>query len=79
MGKLRNKLTHSASCGNFDFSKAIDLQCKLSHVVNVCVLKILGHDGYYCYKSTAWRSVPLPLLPSANIEPPENADTPAVG
>ena len=30
MGILRNRLTHSASYGNFDFSKVIDLQYKLS-------------------------------------------------
>jgi hypothetical protein len=75
MGTLRNKLTHSASYGNFDFSKVIDLQYKLSHVVDVCVLKILGYDGYYCHKNTAWRNVQLPLLPSANAEPPENMHT----
>ena len=63
MDILRNKLTHSASYGNFDFSKVIDLQYKLSHVVDVCVLKILGHDGYYCHKNTAWRNVRLPLVP----------------
>jgi hypothetical protein len=78
MGILRNKLTHSASYGNFDFSKVIDLQYKLSHVVDVCVLKILGYDGYYCHKNTAWRNVRLPLVPSANPEPPENADSPVV-
>jgi len=69
MGILRNKLTHSASYGNFDFSKVICLQCKLSHVVDVCVLNILGYDGYYCYKSTAWRNVPclFSRQPTSNL------------
>jgi hypothetical protein len=78
IGILRNRLTHSASYGNFDFSKVVDLQYKLSHVVDVCVLKILGYDGYYCHKNTAWRNVRLPLAPSANAEPPENPDAPVV-
>jgi hypothetical protein len=78
MGVLRNRLTHSASYGNFDFSKVIDLQYKLSHVVDVCVLKILGYDGYYCQKNAAWRNVRLPLAPSASAEPQENTDAPVV-
>ena len=78
MGVLRNRLTHSASYGNFDFSKVIDLQYKLSHVVDVCVLKILGYDGYYCHKNTAWRNVRLPLAPSASAEPQENTDASVV-
>lgn len=45
MGILRNRLTHSASYGNFDFSKVIDLQYKLSHVLDVCILKILGYEA----------------------------------
>jgi hypothetical protein len=67
MGILRNKLTHSASYGGFDFSKVVDLQYKLSHVVDVCVLKILGYDGYYCHKNTGWRNVRLPL---ASVDEP---------
>jgi hypothetical protein len=59
MSVLRNKLTHTASYGGFDFSKVSDLQFRLSHVVDLCVLKILGYDGYYCHKVTAWKDVRL--------------------
>jgi hypothetical protein len=63
MGVLRNKLTHTASYGNFDFPKVLDLHVKLSHVVDVCVLKILGYDGYYCHRATAWRNILLGQQP----------------
>jgi hypothetical protein len=59
MGILRNKLTHTASYGSFDFSKVIDLQYKLSHVVDLCVLKILEYGGFYCHKNTGWRNIRL--------------------
>ena len=59
MSVLRNKLTHTASYGGFDFSKVSDLQFRLSHVVDLCVLKILGYEGYYCHKVTAWKDVKL--------------------
>lgn len=59
MNTLRNKLTHTASYGSFDFSKVIKLQGKLSHVVDVCILKILDYDGYYCHKNTEWHNVRL--------------------
>jgi hypothetical protein len=57
MGILRNKLTHTATYGDFDFPKVLDLHVKLSHVVDVCVLRILNYDGYYCHRATGWRSV----------------------
>lgn len=66
MGVLRNKLTHTAFYGDFDFPKVLDLHVKLSHVVDVCVLKILGYDGYYCNRATAWRNVLLGQQPSSD-------------
>jgi hypothetical protein len=59
MAELRNKLTHTASYGDFDFSKVLELHVKLSHVVDVCVLKILGYNGYYCHRATNWRNIRL--------------------
>jgi hypothetical protein len=57
MAELRNKLTHTASYGNFSFPRVLELHVKLSHVVDVCVLKILGYGGYYCHRATNWRNV----------------------
>ncbi len=65
MAELRNKLTHTASYGNFDFPRVLELHVKLSHVVDVCVLKILGYEGYYCHRATNWRSVRLGGEPSS--------------
>lgn len=59
MGILRNRLAHTASYGNFEFSKVRNLEKKLSHVVDVCVLKILGYDGYYCHENTGWKNTKL--------------------
>lgn len=59
MAELRNKLTHTAAYGDFDFPKVLELHVKLSHVVDVCVLKILRYDGYYCHRATNWRNVLL--------------------
>ena len=59
MTELRNKLTHTAAYGDFDFSKVLSLQVELSHVVDVCVLKILDYKGYYCHRATNWRNVSL--------------------
>ncbi|SRR5216683_5040735 len=73
MGILRNKLTHTASYGSFDFSKVVDLQYKLSHVVDICILKILEYDGYYCHKNTGWRNVRL-----ASVKPGAFSDQPAL-
>jgi hypothetical protein len=55
MGVLRNKLTHTATYGDFDFPKVLDLHVRLSHVVDVCVSKILAYDGYYCHRAIGWR------------------------
>ncbi|MDE1161991.1 MAG: hypothetical protein PW792_08600 [Acidobacteriaceae bacterium] len=59
MTELRNKLTHTAAYGNFDLPKVLSLHVELSHVVDVCVLKILGYRGYYCHRATDWRNVSL--------------------
>ena len=59
MAELRNRLTHTASYGGFSFPRVLELHVKLSHVVDVCVLKILGYDGYYCHRATNWRNVRL--------------------
>lgn len=59
MAELRNKLTHTASYGDFSFPRVLELHVKLSHVVDMCVLKILGYDGYYCHRATNWRNVRL--------------------
>jgi hypothetical protein len=59
IGLLRNKLFHAGSYGNFEFSKVVELRKNLSHVVDVCVLKVLGYDGYYRHEATAWRAVKL--------------------
>jgi hypothetical protein len=59
MRTLRNKLMHNASYGNFDFKKVVNLQAKLSHIVDLCILKILQYDGYYCHHETGWQNVLL--------------------
>ena len=79
MAELRNKLTHTASYGDFSFPRVIELHVKLSHVVDVCVLKILGYDGYYCHRATNWRNARLgeeptsegPAVPNGTREPVE--------
>lgn len=70
MATLRNKLTHRASDGDFTFPQVVDLHSKLSHVVDVCKLNILGYDGYYCHRATNWRCTRLGVKPKA--EPNEN-------
>ncbi len=79
MAELRNKLTHTASYGDFNFPRVLELHVKLSHVVDVCVLKILGYDGYYCHRATNWRNVRLgeeatsegSAIPNGRAEPAE--------
>jgi hypothetical protein len=66
MAELRNKLTHTASYGDFDLSKVLELHVKLSHVVDVCVLKLLGYDGYYCHRATNWRNIRLGEDPTSD-------------
>ena len=63
MTELRNKLTHTAAYGDFDLSKVLSLHVELSHVVDVCVLKILGFRGYYCHRATNWSNVSLDEQP----------------
>ena len=46
--------------GDFDFPDAITLYFKLSHLIDVCVLKLLGYDGYYQHKDTDW--IPTELI-----------------
>jgi hypothetical protein len=68
MGELRNKLTHTATYGKFDFPKVLDLHVKLSHVIDVCVLKILAYDGYYCHRAIGWSRARVGEQPSATSE-----------
>jgi len=59
IGLLRNKLVHTGRYGDFDFPDAITLYFKLSHLIDVCVLKLLGYDGYYQHKVTNWKPTRL--------------------
>jgi hypothetical protein len=59
MGLLRDKLVHTGGYGDFDFPDAIMLYFKLSHLIDVCVLKLLGYDGYYQHKATDWKPMRL--------------------
>jgi hypothetical protein len=59
MGELRSKLVHTGTFGDYDFPDAVQLLKKLSHIIAVCVLKLLQFDGYYHHWDTGWRLVPL--------------------
>jgi hypothetical protein len=54
---LRNKLVHTGTYGDFTFSEGSDLHFKLSHLVDLCVLKIMRYDGYFQHHETGWRTV----------------------
>ncbi len=54
MSDLRNRLVHSGTYGDFDFPDAVKLWRTLSHIIDVCVLKLLGYDGNYHHLDTNW-------------------------
>lgn len=54
MSDLRNKLVHTGTYGDFEFPDAIKLWRTLSHIIDVCVLKLLGYDGKYQHLDTNW-------------------------
>jgi hypothetical protein len=54
MNELRNKLVHTGTYGNFEFPEAIRLWRTLSHIIDVCVLKLLDYDGKYHHLDTDW-------------------------
>jgi hypothetical protein len=59
MGELRSKLVHTGGYGDFEFPETINLYQKLSHIVDVCVLRLLAFDGFYHHWATGWRPTPL--------------------
>jgi hypothetical protein len=59
MGELRSKLVHTGGYGDFEFPEAVTLYRKLSHIVDVCVLRLLGFDGFYHHWATDWKPTPL--------------------
>lgn len=67
MTALRNKLVHTGAYGKFKFPHAIKLYFGLSHVIDVCVLRLLGFDGYYQHKDTDWKPVSLFIAPEPNV------------
>jgi hypothetical protein len=54
MNELRNKLVHTGTYGDFEFPEAIRLWRTLSHIIDVCVLKLLDYDGTYHHLDTDW-------------------------
>jgi hypothetical protein len=59
MSELRNKLVHTGAYGDFQFPDAIKLWRRLSHIIDVCVLKLLGYGGRYHHLDTDWRPTAL--------------------
>jgi hypothetical protein len=55
MTELRNKLVHTGGYGDFQFPDAIELYRKLSHIVDVCILRLLEFDGFYNHWATDWK------------------------
>jgi hypothetical protein len=54
MNELRNKLVHTGTYGDFEFPDAIRLWRTLSHIIDLCVLKLLDYDGKYHHLDTDW-------------------------
>jgi hypothetical protein len=65
MIELRNKLVHTGSYGDFEFPEAIKLWRTLSHIIDVCVLKLLGYDGNYHHLDTNWMPKRIEKIQSA--------------
>ena len=59
MGELRSKLVHTGGYGDFEFPEAVKLYRELSHIVGVCVLRLLEFDGFYHHWATEWKPTPL--------------------
>jgi hypothetical protein len=76
MAELRNKLTYTDSYGDFDLSTVLELHVKLPHVVDVCVLKLLGYNCYYSHRATNWRNIRLGEDPTSDgsVAPSGTAD-----
>ena len=61
---------HAGDLAEFNFADALELYWELSHVLDVCLLKALGFDGYYHHVRTKWqeRSIDAPLDDEARNE-----------
>jgi hypothetical protein len=54
MTRLRNRLTHAGDLGDSD-NGALELYVELSHILDICILKALGHSGVYRQLATGWK------------------------
>jgi hypothetical protein len=52
LSQLRSRLSHTGDMGDFKFEEAVELFVKLSHIVDVCLLKALGYAGQYRHQAT---------------------------
>jgi hypothetical protein len=55
MSELRNRLVHTGDYGDFKSPESVRLLKNLSHIVDVCVLKLLKFDGFYHHWATGWK------------------------
>ena len=51
---IANRLTHAGDLGGSD-NGALELYVELSHILDICILKALGHSGVYRQLATGWK------------------------